>query len=315
MIITLWLLCGLLIANLNLGLGVVILMPLIPICVVLCVVSLFTDLREMSIVLFIVLLIITVFLIFPFFIFRNTIVPFLSSLAIASYIIITAIFTLYGCYEGGRSVDEFIFTRFPSPLHHLMRWVEFLGGVALGVFIVYSTFILTGSRLVLITWVVIISILILAGLAVILLLTGKFNAWLGTYSLYAGIYFAYLVVAFLLAPTLAKESEVYPRLITLIFAIFDIMILLYTIGVLVGERAELLSKKIGIKPDTILMWLIFSKAAYELAKLLNPSLLSIKYWWVLMIFILLLGIVGFIGLLKYKKFRTKIRRKRTIRKK
>ena len=97
-------------------------------------------------------------------------------------------------------------------------------------------------------------------------------------------------------------------MIRVIFAIFDVLVLLYTIGILV-------EKKIKIKPDTILMWLIFSKASYELAKLVDPSLISMKYWWILTIFVFLMGIVGFIGILKYKKFKTQIKRKRTIRKK
>ncbi|MFX0186991.1 MAG: hypothetical protein ACFE8A_04560 [Candidatus Hodarchaeota archaeon] len=312
--IVLWLLIGILVSTLSFDLGIIILTPLIPLCIVLFAISIITDLRDMSFLIFIIVIIVTAILVLGFFVFRNIIVPFLFDLSIISYIIITAFFTLYACYEGGRNLDEFIYTRFPSPTHHIMRWIEFAGGIALGLLIIWFTFIFTGSQLYLITWIVIITILVLAGIAVLLILTGKFNAWFGTFSLYAGFYFAYLVVAFLIGPALLEQGGTYPIMILVIFALFDIIILLYTVGVLVGERADIISKKIKIGPDTILMWLIFSKASYELAKLLNPLIISFKYWWVLVIFVVLLGIVGFVGIVKYKKFRTNIKRKRTIRK-
>ncbi len=315
LIIVIWLLIGIIVASFNIFWGILILTPLIPLCIVLCALSLFTDLRDMKLLTFIIVVAVTAILVFGFFIFRNIIVPFLFFIAIVSYIIITAIFTLYAVYEGSRNLDEFIYTRFPSPTHHIMRWIEFLGGIALGLLIIYATFILTDPQLLMITWIIIITILVLAGIAAILLLTGQFNAWLGTFSLYAGIYFIYLAVAFLFGPTLLKQGGVYPIMIVFIFSVFDIIILLYTIGVLVGERADIISKKIKIGADTILMWLIFSKAAYELAKLLDPLTISMRYWWVLVIFILLLGIVGFIGIIKYKNFKRTIKSKRTRRKK
>ena len=314
LLIVIWLLMGIFIAAFNFDLGIIILTPLIPLCIVLFAISIFTDLRDMKLLTFIIVIIVTAILVIGFLLFRNVIVPLLFDLSIISYIVIIAIFTLYACYNGGRNLDEIIYTKFPSPLHHIMRWLEFLGGIALGLLIIYNIYIFTGAQLFMITWIIIITILVLAGIAVILLLTGKFNAWLGTFSLYAGIYFAYLVVVFLLGPEILELGGVYPTMIVIIFAIFDIIILLYTIGVLVGERADIISKKIKIGADTILMWLIFSKASYELAKLLNPSIISFKYWWVLIIFILLLGIVGFIGIIKYKKFRTQIKSKRTRRK-
>ncbi len=314
LLITIWLVIGIFIAAFRFGLGIFILTPLIPLCIVLCAISLFTDLRDMKLLTFIIVIIITAILVYFFYIFRNTIVPFLFSLAIISYIIITALFTLYACYEGGRNLDEFIYTKFPSPTHHLFRWLEFAGGIALGLLIIWSTYIFTGSQLNLITLIIFITILALAGIAVILILTGLFNAWLGTFSLYAGIYFAYLVVAFLYGPTLLQQGGVYPIMIVIIFAVFDIIILLITIGVLVGERADIISKKTKIGSDTILMWLIFSKAAYELAKLLDPSTISLKYWWVLIIFVIFVGFVGFIGIIKYKKFKRAIKSKRTRKK-
>ena len=225
LVIVLWLLIGILVSNFSVDLGIIILTPLIPLCIVFCAISIFTDLRDMSLLIFIIVIIVTAILVLGFFIFRNVIVPILFDLSIISYIIITAIFTLYAVYEGSRNLDEFIYTRFPSPTHHIMRWIEFAGGIALGLLIIWATYIFTGAQLYLITWIVIITILVLAGIAVLLILTGQFNAWLGTFSLYAGLYFAYLVVAFLIGPTLLELGGPYPMMILVIFAIFDIIIL------------------------------------------------------------------------------------------
>ncbi|MHA1527020.1 MAG: hypothetical protein ACTSQD_08305, partial [Promethearchaeota archaeon] len=112
-----------------------------------------------------------------------------------------------------------------------------------------------------------------------------------------GIYFCYLVVVFLFGISLYQGLGTNP-ILTWVFIVADILILLYVIERLMGERADLLSKKLKpIKAETILMWLIFSKASYELNQ------------WVLFIFIALLGIVGIYGLIKYKKYRKSKRKK------
>ena len=54
----------------------------------------------------------------------------------------------------------------------------------------------------------------------------------------------------------------------LILYIFDLFLILFTIGSLVGKRSELISKKLRVKSNSILIWLIFSKAAYEFASAL-----------------------------------------------
>ena len=309
--IVVWLLIGIFASTFFPFMGIFILTPLIGLCAVLFVLSIFgLDLRNMTFVKFIIILVIIILLISTLFIF-NQIIFFLFSAAIISYILITAGFSLYGCYTGGKDVDEFIYKKFPSPLNHITRLAEFLGGILLGLLIVYLTLIFTGYQLILITWIFFIIIIGLTAISVIILITGKFNAWLGTFSIYAGIYFAYLVVVFLFASIIFAQQGIYPIVIRLIMATLDVLILLYTIGSLVGERMEILSKKLKfIKAETILMWLIFSKASYELAIIIDPFLISIKNQWVLFIFVALLGIVGLYGILSYKKYRKKRKRKK-----
>jgi hypothetical protein len=151
--------------------------------------------------------------------------------------------------------------------------------------------------------IIIIAIIALAAFSLIFLITGKFNAWLGMFSIYAGLYFAYLVISFLFAREIFNQPGAYPFFIRIVIATFDILILLYTTGILLG-RGDIISKKIKIiSADTILMWLIFSKAAYELAILLNPALISITNRWLLLVYAILIGIVGIIGIFSYKKYR------------
>jgi hypothetical protein len=50
------------------------------------------------------------------------------------------------------------------------------------------------------------------------------------------------------------------------------------------------------------MWLIFSKAAYELAIIINPALISITNRWLLLVYAILVGIVGIVGIFSYKKY-------------
>ncbi|MFX1257138.1 MAG: hypothetical protein ACFFAN_04735 [Promethearchaeota archaeon] len=304
--IVVWLLVGIFLSAFFPFWGIYALTLLIGLCATMFVLSILgLDLRNMKFFTFILILVISILLAF-FLLLWNQVIFYLFFAAIVSYILITAGFGLYGCYAGGKDVDEIIYTKFPSPLNHITRWLEFLGGIFLGLLIIYLTFIFTGGQLFLITWVIIISILVLAGICILFLLTGRFNAWLGTFSIYVGIYFFYLVVSLLYASTIYSQTGAYPIVIRLIIATLDILILLYTIGTLIGERAEIISKKVKVlKPETILMWLIFSKACYELAILLDPNITSLKNQWVLFIFAVLLGIVGLIGIISYKKYRKK----------
>lgn len=308
--IVIWLLIGVFLSAFFLNWGIIVLTVLIGLCATLFVLSIFTlNLRKMSYVIFFILIIITILLSLTLIIF-NKIILFMSYAAVISYVLITAIFSLYGCYSGGKKIDEYIYKKFPSPINHIIRLIEFLGGIFLGLLIVYLTFIFTGGQLVLITWIFAFTIVGLAAFGIFLLLiTGKFNAWLGTFSIYGGLYFCYLVVVFLFGISLYQGLGTNP-ILTWVFIVADILILLYVIERLMGERAELLSKKLkSIKAETILMWLIFSKAAYELAIILDPNWTSFRNQWVLYIFVTLVGLVGIYGLIKYKKYRKRTRKK------
>ena len=296
-----WLVVGVFISAFH-PFGLYILMPLIPCCIILFILSFFVDIRKLSLLVVIIVIILIIVLVPIFFVFKAVIKLFFH-LAIISYIIITAIFGLYACYKGGTKLDKALYN-VKSPFNHFLRLIEFFGGIFLGLYIIYWIFIFTGAKLFFITWILIITILVIAIISLILLLFGKFNAWLGTFSIYAAIYFAYLIIVFIYASIIYDRTGAAPIIIKLIIATFDVLILIYTTIILVGKRADIISKKLKfIKSETILFWLILCKASYEIAIIQDPFLSSIKNQYVLFIFVALLGIVGIYGIIKYKKYR------------
>ena len=144
-LIVLWLLIGVFLsAFFLLWAGILVLTVLMGLCATLFVLSIFLlSLRKMSYVIFFIIVIVTILLTLTFIIF-NQIILFMSYAAVISYVLITAIFSLYGCYSGGKKIDEYIYKKFPSPINHIIRLIEFLGGILLGLLIVYLTFIFTG---------------------------------------------------------------------------------------------------------------------------------------------------------------------------
>jgi len=110
---------------------------------------------------------------------------------------------------------------------------------------------------------IIVIIFIIVG--IVFMFKRTFNAWLGMFSLSVVIYTFYLLIKIFLAlrSTGGVDSSFTTQIIMLIV---DLLILIYSISTLMGSQAELLSKKIGIKRigvDSVLIWLVFSKVAYE----------------------------------------------------
>ncbi len=86
--------------------------------------------------------------------------------------------------------------------------------------------------------------------------------------------------------------------------IFDLFLILYTIAKLTGERAEIIGEKLKyIKSDAILIFLIFSKAAYEFGSTettgLDASAFGAIFGFIL--FIPLLFITGIYGIISHSK--------------
>ena len=155
-------------------------------------------------------------------------------------------------------------------------------------------------------WVAVIIAVIMIALALIGILTlfaKKLNAWLGIFLVLVSIFTAYLMIyAFY---TLGSSGDTtYDLWIQIVLYLCEIFLIVYTTLTIIGEKTEVISKKLKfIKPDVILMWLIFSKAAYVLATAADPRIPAEEINVILsfLLFMPLLIIAGIYGIIKYKK--------------
>ncbi len=110
--------------------------------------------------------------------------------------------------------------------------------------------------------------IVIIGLAIYGLIYGlgkKFNAWLGTYFILITIYTVYLVLKVFLGLTggTGESSSIYSIIGLLVL---DLFILLYSISSIIGKQGEFLAERFKrFKQETLILWLIFSKAAWEFA--------------------------------------------------
>jgi len=220
---------------------------------------------------------ITFFLTLPlmFFLIPLMVVIFLFSLF--SYVFFTSWFILYGTYLSSKRLDNTLKRRVHSSFY---RGIQFFGGSILSI-VLLAAYILgspTIGDLIGLTFTqavydtlnyavifigIIVIIFIIVG--IVFMFKRTFNAWLGMFSLSVVIYTFYLLIKIFLAlrSTGGVDSSFTTQIIMLIV---DLLILIYSISTLMGSQAELLSKKIGIKRigvDSVLIWLVFSKVAYE----------------------------------------------------
>jgi len=277
LVLTAWLLIGLAVFQIasEFGvplIGIIIYLPFMAFTLFLYIVSFFKDdinqygRKKIVLMLLLSLLLMPILLI---------ILLGLFVISILSYIVLTSIFTLYGCYAGGRKLDENLYFKKGA---WFWRGLEFWGGLAFALIMlflslfgtIYGIILTRGASPVLlinVAYLIIIIVLIaLSAIAVIIAVSGRFNAWLGAYSAYVSIYTLYLVLKVFMGVggggTGGATSSIWTQ-IGLIF--FDVAILLYSIGGLIGTQAKILNRKLKLKPETAFFWLIFSRAAWEFA--------------------------------------------------
>ena len=282
------------------------------------------------------------FLTLPLMFFLIPIMVGIFLFSIFSYVFFTSWFILYGAYLSSKRLDDSFKRRVHSSFY---RVIQFFGGSFLSVvlLVAYVLGSQTIGDLIGLTFtqavydrlnyaVIFIGIIVIIFIIVGIVFMFKriFNAWLGMFSLSVVIYTFYLLIKIFLAlrSTGGVESSIATQLIMLIV---DVLILIYSISTLMGSQAELLSKNIGIKRigvDTILIWLVFSKVAYEFIHNYPFSLFSgfayidaidyldeavinlLKNIGVLICFLIILVALGFNQIKKYnlneKKFKNKV---------
>ncbi|NVM18152.1 MAG: hypothetical protein HWN80_10580 [Candidatus Lokiarchaeota archaeon] len=262
--------------------------------------------------------------------------------SIFSYIFFTSWFILYGAYLTSKRLDENLKKRVHSSFY---RVIQFFGGsifsiVLLVAYILGSQTIgvLIGVKFTQAVYDTLNYVVIFIGIIVVLFIVVGivfmfkkiFNAWLGIFSLMVVIYTFYLLIKIFLAirSTGGETTSIATQSVMLLL---DLFILLYSISTLMGSQAELLSKNIGIKRigvDSILIWLVFSKVAYEFIHnypfqlfsafayidfidFLDEAVINLsKNIGVLFFFLILLVALGFYQIRKYnlneRKFKDKV---------
>lgn len=256
--------------------------------------------------------------------------------SIFSYILITAIFSMNYCFEQGVKLDDTIY-KAPNTIAFITRWGLFLLCILTSLFLIwYGPTIVSGEApleekeginpqiALMLYWLPLITIGIIVGLAltaiIVLIIKGKFNAWLGIYFFFLSCYVSFLMIGALF---IVKGGNTLPIIIAryLMFG-FDMFLLLITIGSLVGKKAEVISKKLKfINSDAILIWLIFSKAAYEYAEFyyealgISSQLITMKSVAIFYLVIPLMVVMAIYGIIAYGKIKAeRVRvKKRKIR--
>jgi len=320
--------------------GVIIYVPFLTFLVFTFLYSLLTKKDVKEIAAWKVLL--TFFLTLPLMFFLIPIMVGIFLFSIISYIFFTSWFILYGAYLTSKRLDDSFKKRVHSSFY---RSIEFLGGsifsiLLLGLYLSESQgigaligFTFTQTVYDTLNFVVIfVGFIIIAFIlvGVIYIFKKIFNAWLGVFSLSVVIYtFFLLVKIFFAIKSIGGESTSIATQFVLL--ILDLFILLYAISTLMGSQAELLSKRLKFKRigvDSILIWLVFSKVAYEFIhnypynlfsgfgfattiNILNDSIVNlVKNLGVLLFFLIILISLGYVEIKKYvlneREFKEKV---------
>ena len=320
--------------------GIVIYLPFLTFLVFIFLYSLFAkkDVKEVAAW----KIFLALFLSLPLMFFLIPIMVGIFLFSILSYIFFTSWFILYGAYLTSKRLDDSFKRRVHSSFY---RSIEFVGGTIFSLLLLalylsesqgigaligftFTQTVYDTLNLVIIVVGLIIVAFILVG--IIYIFKKIFNAWLGMFSLSVVIYtFFLLVKIFFAIKSIGGESTSIATQFILLF--LDLFIILYAISTLMGSQAELLSKRLKFKRigvDSILIWLVFSKVAYEFIhnypynlfsgfgfattiNVLNDSIVNlVKNWGVLLFFLLLLISLGFVEIKKYilneREFKEKV---------
>lgn len=245
-------------------------------------------------------------------------------IAILSWIFITSLFSMSGCYERGISWDESVYN-WPRPINFFARWIQFFLVNTIAVILV---FVAAGAGTVWalaspavadlyasVGWLLIAVIVILTIIGLLFVFIARLNAWLSVFHFWVALYTFYLMIkAFYTLSSRGGGDTEYSIYIQIGLYVFDVLLLLYTIGGIVGKKADKLSSALPMKPETILVWLIFSKAAFEFSDALPFAATGVlKAALSFLLFVPMVFMIGLYGIIRYG--RTKRERKEKKKKK
>ena len=318
--------------------GILIFLPFLVFLMFLFLLSLLSkkDIFEYSVGKTILFLVISL----PIMLIISIILVFLFAISIITYFFFTSWFILYGSYLIGKKVDDSLL-KVPA-IGGFLRFLVFFGGLAVALLLLFFFYIgptVFGSYLSIILedplepfpWylngVFILVGGILIGLAIISLIymfKKSFPGWFGVFAILVSFYTLFLVLKIYLGGVKTDPEEIGSIWAYIGMILPDLFIVFYSLSTLLGSKAELLSKrfkKFGL--DSVLIWLILSKVAYEfihyfpyeifdlvnypltdlLSTVNNDLVNALKNIAVLLFFIALVVIIGIYEINKYHKDR------------
>lgn len=285
------------------------------------------------------------FLSLPVMLLISIILILILAASIFSYFFFTSWFILYGAFLSSKRLDNSLIDKKNSTTY---RSFVFLGGLILSVllsvgYILFSDEIgaFLGESIAEIIYLsnyVVFFVLIVIGIFTVFVLVYTFKkvfaAWLGVWFVFLTVYTFYLLIKIFLAFRTATGTQTSSLLTQILLVAGDVFIILYSVATLMGSQAEMLMKRLNRKRigiDTIVLWLVFSKVAYEFAHNFPFSDLEPLVQWfpniflltwlnsewvnfiknlvVLGFFLLMLLIIGFYEFSKYFKNQKKLAEK------
>ncbi|MHA1148176.1 MAG: hypothetical protein ACTSR8_08010 [Promethearchaeota archaeon] len=247
-------------------------------------------------------------------------------ISVISYIVLTAVFLLASCYNSGVNFDEKIYYKKGK---WLFRLLEFFGGLIFALIVLaivgesFRQYLLKEAAesepfLTSAFTIMIISIIFLAIVNLISLIFKKFNAWLGLYFIFVSLYAVYLIYKVISGTTKNSSDKLFDPLMFTALMVFDIFLIILSFGSILS-RAEIINEKLKVlSADSLLLWLIFAKGAWEfmdnlpfqfISMVPNTGLIGeVLYNFglytnilVMLFFIFLVWIFGLYGIIKYFK--------------
>lgn len=312
LILILWLLIGFTMFQFEVlyVVGYIVFIPLIIISFILFLTALlslkkFSEMSKKRIIISIIIFILLSLLFFNLF---YTLLLYLFLLAIISFIIITSVFTMYYFYILGIRIDDFLYN-LPSSVKKFERWLFFIGGIIFSILLIIGAVIIselitggTGKAIGFNTSAVALIIVAIIIFFAIIGLRGRLNVWMGIFFVWVAIYTIYLMISIIYSRISVGGGNTLSIPIQILLYFFNLFLLLWTIGGLIGEKAKIIKEKLRIfGSDTIVMWLIFSMASFEFASagIETMDVDIFRYIAVYVLFIPLLFIMGIYGIYNY----------------
>ncbi|MFX0036435.1 MAG: hypothetical protein ACFE9I_12450 [Candidatus Hermodarchaeota archaeon] len=279
LVLVLWLLIGVTIIQFLPIVGIFIFLPFLTFLMFLYLLSLVSKKNVMEYPTWKIILLLVLSL--PLLLLLSIVLIVLFAFSIISYFFFTSWFILYACYLTGMGIDKKLL-KYPKS-GPILRILIFIGGIIgslllLYLFIIGPTLfdfsaISTVKIPLFLNLVYIIVGCVIIGLAIfglILMFKKIFNTWLGTFFILVAVYSLFLVVKIYLGLDIDESSDqnvpmsVTETITAIGMLLVDLLILIYSLSTLMGSNAKFLAKRfkrMGI--DTAIVWLIFSKVAYE----------------------------------------------------